>query len=321
MREVIARPHDDDVRGVLADVLQAAGDPRGELISLQLLAARGNRDRDERIAELLREHASAWLGSLRDCASACCFDRGFPSRLALGIAWRDDDPRWPALLAEPALATVEDLVRGGSTAAAYAKLVKSGAMTNLRRVYVCEPETLAAVAKSPAPIEHVVFDANTSNSAPLGELLEVCAQRASLTSLAIAAEHVAAIAQRPWFRDRIRALTVVGPVRPALALWPHLGCDLAVVPHPYLEPCEPTFPWDYKVEVWRADGGAIARISGEWILHPVAALEALPREVTRIEIELASDLIAARIREVIARPGVEVVARPPRSTNFVWARR
>ena len=318
VREVIARPGDDGVRAVLADVLQAAGDPRGELISLQLLAARGDRDRDARIAELLRAHAGSWLGALRDHTVACCFDRGFVSRLALAVYWSTDDARWPSLLAEPALATVEDLV--ATPAPAYARFVASPTLHNLRRVLVRERVMLAALATSPARIEHVVFDASSTDSAPLAEILSVCARRRSLTSLAIAAEYVAAVVQRPWFRERIRALTIVGPVRRALALWPRLGCDLAVVPHADLEPCEPTFPWDYKVEVWREDGRAAARISGEWLLHPIAALEALPPEVTRIEIELASDVIATRVRELIARPGVEVVVRPPRTTNFVWAR-
>lgn len=31
--EVVASPNDDGARAVLADLLQAAGDPRGELIS------------------------------------------------------------------------------------------------------------------------------------------------------------------------------------------------------------------------------------------------------------------------------------------------
>jgi hypothetical protein len=45
----------------------------------------------------------------------------------------------------------------------------------------------------------------------------------------------------------------------------------------------------------------------------------LPREVSRIEIEYTSDLMAPRIAEAVARPGVEVVVRAPRRAgNLRW---
>ena len=313
-REVIARPDDDGVRAVLADVLQANGDPRGELISLQLLAARGNRDRDDRIEELLRENAAQWLGRLRDCAYACCFDRGFPSRLELA-AWSPENKRWGEALADPAIATVEDLLRGRAYTEVYTRFVTNAMLTNLRRIEVNDRPTLVAFAESPAPIEHVAFDdSSVYNEPPLEMFFDACAARATLTSLAVRADHVPRLVIQPWF-TRIRSLTIVGGVRRALELWPSLHCDLIVVPRPSLEPCERVFPWDYKVEL-RREG--VARISGEWMLYPVTALEALP-PVSRVEIELASELIAGRVREVIARPGVEVVERPPRTSNFVWA--
>ena len=317
-REVIARPDDDGVRAVLADVLQATGDPRGERISLQLLAARGNRDRDDRIEEILRANAAHWLGRLRDCAYACCFDRGFPSRLELA-AWSPRNERWSEALADPAIATVEDLLRGRAATDVYARFVRSRTLTNLRRIEVYDRPSLAAFAESPAPIEHVAFDDSMVNNEPPLELFfDACAARSTLSSLALRADHVPRLVIQPWFA-RIRSLTIVGGVRRALELWPRFHCDLVIVPHARLEPCERMFPWDYKVEL-RRDG--VARISGEWVLYPVAALEALPI-VSRVEIELASELIAGRIRELIARPGrgeVECLERPPRTSNFVWAR-
>jgi hypothetical protein len=45
----------------------------------------------------------------------------------------------------------------------------------------------------------------------------------------------------------------------------------------------------------------------------------LPREVSRIEIEYTSELIARRITEAVTRPGVEVVVRAPRrARNPRW---
>ncbi len=51
---------------------------------------------------------------------------------------------------------------------------------------------------------------------------------------------------------------------------------------------------------------------------PMAVLEALPPEVTRVEIEHSSPVITNRMRDHVARPGVEVVEVPLRADNFVW---
>ncbi len=55
-------PASDDVRAVLADALLANGDPRGELIQLQL-ANRGGRS-VARVKTLLRTHGGRWLDGL-----------------------------------------------------------------------------------------------------------------------------------------------------------------------------------------------------------------------------------------------------------------
>ncbi len=373
--EVIARPDDDGVRAVLADLLQAAGDPRGELISLQLLASRGNRDRDNRIQELLDTHAKSWLGWLRDAAIACRFDRGFLSRLALGSAWASDDVRWDDAARDGALATVEDLLPGSERGAIYRKFVTSPAMPNLRRVAVYDTASLDALAKSTAAIEHVACDSFTSDVAYADEdrqervrgrhiayrrargldpydltgddtddefedaedtgwintddpiarethyrqLWEVVARKPWVTSLGIMLEQLDHIIRLPWF-SRIEALTIGGgQVRACLSRWHALGRRrMTLVPVSSLEPCERRFPWDFKIEVIPRDRRATASISGEWLIMPTSVLEALPPEVDRIEVERSSDVIAQRIRDAVARPGVEVVEVPQRANNFVW---
>src|SRR5262245_54833755 len=91
VREVRARPDDDDVRLVLADALLAHGDPRGELIALQLAATGDDErlshteraarvNRADRIDRLLRDHARDWLGSLTEITYRACFARGFLAR-------------------------------------------------------------------------------------------------------------------------------------------------------------------------------------------------------------------------------------------------
>ena len=123
-----------------------------------------------------------------------------------------------------------------------------------------------------------------------------------------------------WF-ERLTAITIAGEARRGLALWPRVppGAALTVVPSPGIEPCTVAFPWDFRIELAREAGRVIARIAGEWVLQPLRALGALPREVSRIEIEHTSELMAARVREVVARPGVEVIVRAPRRAgNLRW---
>ena len=77
---VHADPSDDGPRQVLADALLERGDPRGELIALQLARARGEPTVAARETALLREHASEWAGELAR-AGTVVFERGFPARL------------------------------------------------------------------------------------------------------------------------------------------------------------------------------------------------------------------------------------------------
>ncbi len=349
LREVIARPEDDDVRGVLADVLQNTGDPRGELISLQLLASRGNRDRDDRIHELLRLHGVSWLGALRDVARSCRFDRGFPSRLE--VTW-SEDAQWAAAVTEPALATVEDLLPRGVRGKDYRRLLTAPAATNLRRIEVYDRDSLEGLGETPAAIEHVSCinfftddnyrsidyeearrlrpnddlpdfeqsdDPADTADAYFVRLWEIIARRESITSLAVLDAQLSALFSQAWY-PRIRTLTIAGSnLRRRLSQWDELGQrHLVLVPYAHLEPCERRYPWDFRVEVIPHGDTAIARISGEWLIMPMAVLEALPTEVTRVEIEHSSPVITNRMRDHVARPGVEVVEVPLRADNFVW---
>jgi uncharacterized protein (TIGR02996 family) len=62
---VVADPDDRDAFLVLGDALQAAGDPRGELVIVQTqLAANPTPELRAREAELIARHRAAWLGEL-----------------------------------------------------------------------------------------------------------------------------------------------------------------------------------------------------------------------------------------------------------------
>ncbi len=105
---VYADPDDDSPRHVLGDYLIDHGDPRGELIQLQLARGRTGFPTSREL-ELLEQHAVQWLGPLAKAVrfgEACRtrFERGF-------LAEADLVPNSRKLLlpiaADPAWATVE----------------------------------------------------------------------------------------------------------------------------------------------------------------------------------------------------------------------
>lgn len=329
-REAVAAPDDDGVRAVLGDLLQAAGDPRGELISLQLLPAEDAAaiHRQDRIQQLLRGHAGTWLGPLRDIARAARFDRGFLSALEILARWPTHDPRWEPPLADPTLLTVTELPHPvwneqGVRGALYARFVNSPAMAALRRIEVFDAGSAGGLEACAAPLTHVSCALRVDDKASRllrKRVFPACGQRATITSLALYADAFPLLEPHRWF-ERLTTVTVACEARRGLALWPRMpaGAALVVVTSPEIEPCNVVYPWDFRIELAREGGALIARISGEWVLQPLSALAALPREVSRIEIEHTSDLMARRVSEVVARPGVELVVQAPRRAgNVRW---
>jgi uncharacterized protein (TIGR02996 family) len=332
--EVVASPNDDGVRAVLADLLQAAGDPRGELISLQLLSAEDAAaiHRQDRIQQLLRDHAGDWLGPLRDIAQAARFDRGFLGALEIEAKWPADSPRWERPLANRTLLTVTELpqpthptwstpseLRG----AVYARFMTSPVMAALRRIDVFDLESVRGLETCAAPLTHVsctLRPADADRALIDQRILPACGRRATITSLALYPDAFPLLQPHRWF-ERLTTITVACEARRGLALWPRVPphAALVVVPSPGIEPCTVAFPWDYRIEITREAGMLIARIAGEWVLQPLLALAALPRQVSRIEIEHTSDLMARRVSEAVARPGVEIIVRAPRRAgNLRW---
>jgi uncharacterized protein (TIGR02996 family) len=79
---VLADPTDDSARAVLADALIEAGDPRGELITLQMDPS-DSPDKTKRIAKIIKEHRAHLLGSLDGAVGDVTFTKGFASHCAL----------------------------------------------------------------------------------------------------------------------------------------------------------------------------------------------------------------------------------------------
>lgn len=103
---VYAAPADDAPRHVLADALLEAGDPRGELLALQLMASPTAADR-KREKALLAAHAKAWLAPFgRTLGADVVFRRGFPAEGLVKLRDQGDADRYGAL---PEWATFERL--------------------------------------------------------------------------------------------------------------------------------------------------------------------------------------------------------------------
>lgn len=93
LEEILRAPDDDAPRLVLADWLSERGDPRGELIQLQLRAASleaGGERNKVRAAEnkLLEAHRATWLGPIADRVEKAEFRRGFVAMVRMTArAW------------------------------------------------------------------------------------------------------------------------------------------------------------------------------------------------------------------------------------------
>jgi len=116
----------DTNRMVLADRLLELGDPRGELIALQLARARAGTPPTPRERALIAQHGHAWTRPLAGCLVAYGFRRGF-----LATAVVDDRAMMqPAWYEHPIWATVEELETRNPT------LLFAPGLRSLRRVAV-----------------------------------------------------------------------------------------------------------------------------------------------------------------------------------------
>jgi len=320
--EVLARPDADDARLVLADALLADGDPRGELIALQLAATTDDR-RLDRIDQLLREHGKGWLGALRDITYRARFERGFVARLELDGRWTASEPDWARHAADPALATVEDLIPGRSVGPVYARFVASRAMTALRRVEVFDRPTLDALRATSANLVHVAYP-RWKLGRYVRELadhvLPACLRFAQLRSFAVHLDGAASVMASALF-DRLTQLTVAGSLAAGLALWSRLPrtMSLTVARSALLESCVTTrVGWAGALQLSRDGDLVVARGAGDWLIGElVEHFAALPGELHRLEIEGAG-AHAAALTAAASRRGIELVLLPPaRRTGFV----
>lgn len=301
-------PDDEGTLAVLADALQLAGDPRGEVMALQLAPGGDEPAQAEQLSRLIASCGAAWLGRLTQVTSAASFERGTLRRLELSSERKAHHDSWEALIADPALATVRDLLPGNVDSDVYARLITSQAMRSLARIEVFDPRSLAALPHAVLSLTHVacVF-------ANVDEVIAALSHRHRITSIAIAESAFELLKAAPWFR-RLTAVTLgVGTrFRRGLARWAQLSppATLTLVPDVRLPACARRFPWDFGVTLVREGGATVAQVSGEWLLLPIDVLTALPPDVVRVEVDHPDPAMAERIQRAIARPAVAVVHRP-----------
>ncbi|HET9625977.1 MAG TPA: hypothetical protein VFP84_31670 [Kofleriaceae bacterium] len=324
-REVHARPDADDARLVLADALLAAGDPRGELIALQLADAGGGTARGiDRIERLLREHGKRWLGPLREFTYRAQFARGFVRRLELDGRWTASDAGWARHADEPALATIEDLLPGRAVGDVYARFVASPALAALRRIEVFDRPTLAALRATPARLTHVAcprWKAGSYVRELTAHVLPACERFAELRSFAVHLDGVPAVLASRVL-PRLRALTVAGGLAHGLTLWPRLpaATSLTIARTAMLDACTASrVAWPGELELVRApDGGVIGRGAGAWLVGKIVQhFAALPAGVRRLEIAGAG-VHGPALADLARRRGIELaLVALPRRTGYV----
>jgi uncharacterized protein (TIGR02996 family) len=152
---VRADPHDERALAVYADWLQERGDPRGELVALQLANREPARQR-----ALIAKHGKSWLGAVGTVTTQkyTRFERGLP--VAVTVNPRNE-PTLAATIKAPEWATIEEMSFTGMFADSLvcADLVCSPTMRALRdlRGIGLAPMKRIARTKAKHAITHVTM--------------------------------------------------------------------------------------------------------------------------------------------------------------------
>ncbi len=133
LERVVADPSSEEARVAYGEALAREGDPRGELILLQVKRKRGGLDRKEgkREKELLKAHARSWAGPLAPVIvlGGSSFEGGFLSQVKLKAL---SERAAAELTGDPIWATVETLAVEGADVKALAQLVAHPVLRSLR---------------------------------------------------------------------------------------------------------------------------------------------------------------------------------------------
>lgn len=245
-----------DERAVAADQLLAAGDPRGEFITVQQrVVAEPTPQLIKRQAALLKKHAKAWCPSVVQ-RERCVFRGGVP--VAGYLAYRSDS-ELESLVGSPALATFETLIIDGSSLMGSRSIAKTvcavvRALPALRCLVTLHTTAGMLGNGPPCPIDHLVIVRGAVPKKPTGRGLPEL-RRVDVESI-----------PDDWLTAGwLGELAEIGCQQPARwdAVWRELArrsnaprCVL--VDHDYLHPLESDGETSWEVVIDSVPGGAIA---------------------------------------------------------------
>jgi len=321
LAQVYAHPEDDEPRLVLADALQGQGDPRGELIALQLAAPASATDHEarlRRIDALIKACGADWLGDLAGIAYRAQFQRGFPARLELAKTFRIGIGDWNRLCEHPMLSTIEELVPGNAPGAPYGSLVTSPAMTSLRRIEVFDRDTMTALSSTDAKLEHVACPRLKRGSGNyvaglVRSVLPSCLRRPTITSIGIALGGFEAL-EASGLLERLTSVTLGDhQLDRILASWSRLParCELVAKRTAGLEECIGLrVAWLGDLRIARRAGEVVCHAWGELQIHAlIASFGTLP-VLDRLIVAGATPQQASALGDLVAERGIELELPP-----------
>ena len=258
---VYHHPEHLQLRAVLADRLLELGDPRGELISIQLLES-PTPAQTRQCGRLLREHGQKWIGPLRHGLrkNSVVFRNGFLAEASLKETPTHQQRK---LIDAEEWATVEALDVRGWREGMHLPLIGSVNMRSLRKV-----DGLRSVASlTAAGCERW---SSASVTCDLGErergelvALEDLSRLSALEHLGIECEYQSASDMESFWTSplaiHLRSLSVVcDQIRDYVALWKDLDFDSLT-----LLPGGSDDSWGWAVTLTRRDEGTKA----SWFFH------------------------------------------------------
>jgi len=168
LEQVWAHPTDLAMRSVYGDWLVEQGDPRGELIALQLGAPSEASDR--KAHALIEKHWKKWLGPLSDWfAVPPRFEAGFPvAGFVRSPSSREGRQKLEPLLARPEWSTFRELSMEWDRAVSPVELLalpRFAAVAHLGNVNVA---AVRALAKTRPALESLVLDLDDDDELPAG---------------------------------------------------------------------------------------------------------------------------------------------------------
>lgn len=297
---VFADPDDDARLAVLSDALQEEGDPRGELIALQLREHRGEASDDDvkQAQELVKAHGKKWLGKIHPIVYRAEMRRGLLAKVDLAGSWATN--KIESYLEADELRTVAEIEAGQANGRLHALVLASPLVhRTIRRLSVWSKEVFALFPKAEFPNLRAI-ETHQLHDDPKGdrfrELLPWIEAHPTIRELGCRLAFVKFCS--PALLSRLRALVTGDDLPKALAFWkaqPHL--TRLVTGH------------THRFELLREGKRQRFRVL-ELNTHTTVWLKHVPKDVEAIEI-VGNDALCKRLTKEHGKKHRFVAKRKP----------